>query len=127
MTSGSNNKVSQFSNQKYINLETYRKNGQPVQTPVWFVLDRGIIYVRTDKNSGKIKRAKNNSHVSITPCNARGHPKGEWVGGEIRMVSTSESERASLLLEQKYGLQGKMIRMFNKLRNTAPIVISIQM
>lgn len=126
-SSGSNNKISQFSNQKYINLETYRKNGQPVQTPVWFVLDSGIIYVRTDKNSGKIKRAKKNSHVSITPCNARGHPKGEWVDGEIRMVSTSESERAFLLLEQKYGLQGKVIRMFNKLRNTAPIVISIQM
>ena len=78
-SSGSNNKISQFSNQKYINLETYRKNGQPVQRPVWFVLDSGIIYVRTDKNSGKIKRAKKNSIVSITPCKARGHPKGEWV------------------------------------------------
>jgi PPOX class probable F420-dependent enzyme len=128
MTSSNNNsKISQFSNQKYINLETYRKNGQPVQTPVWFVLDNGIIYVRTDKNSGKIKRTKKNSHVRITPCNARGHPKGEWVDGETRIVSNSESERAFRLLDQKYGLQGKMIRMFNKLRNTAPIAISIQM
>jgi PPOX class probable F420-dependent enzyme len=122
----SGNKISQFSNQKYINLETYRKNGQAVQTPVWFVIEDNVIYVRTDRNSGKIKRARNNPHVRITPSNARGHPKGEWINGEMRIASTSESERANQLLKQKYGLQGKLIRMFNKIRNTRPIVISIQ-
>jgi PPOX class probable F420-dependent enzyme len=122
----SGNKISQFSNQKYINLETYRKNGQAVQTPVWFVIEDNVIYVRTDRNSGKIKRARNNPHVRITPSNARGQPKGEWINGEMRIASTSESERANQLLKQKYGLQGKLIRMFNKIRNTRPIVISIQ-
>ena len=118
--------MSQFSNQKYINLETYRKNGQAVQTPVWFVIIDGSIYIRTDSNSGKIKRARNNTHVRITPCTARGKPKGEWVNGEIRIASSSESQRADHLLKQKYGLQSKIIRMYNKIRKTEPIIMSIQ-
>ena len=122
----SRNKISQFLNQKYINLETYRKNGQAVQTPVWFAIDGSIIYVRTDTNSGKIKRARNNPHVRLTPSNARGQPKGEWIDGEIKIASTSESERANQLLRQKYGLQGKIIRMVNKIRKTKPIVVSIK-
>jgi len=122
----SGNKISQFLNQKYINLETYRKNGQAVQTPVWFAIEDSMIYVRTDNNSGKIKRARNNPHVRITPSNARGQPKGEWIDGEMRIASTTESERANQLLSQKYGLQGKIIRMVNKIRKTRPIVIFIQ-
>jgi uncharacterized protein len=122
----SRNKISQFLNQKYINLETYRKNGQAVQTPVWFAIDGSIIYVRTDSNSGKVKRARNNSHVRITPSNARGQPKGEWIDGEMKIASTAESERANQLLRKKYGLQGKIIRMVNKIRKTKPIVIYIQ-
>jgi PPOX class probable F420-dependent enzyme len=122
----SGNKISQFLNQKYINLETYRKNGQAVQTPVWFAIEDNVIYVRTDNNSGKIKRARNNPHVRITPSNARGQPKGEWVDGKLRIASTAESERANQLLNQKYGLQGKVVRMINKIRNTRPIVIVIQ-
>jgi uncharacterized protein len=130
MSSNNNNnnnrKISQFLNQKYINLETYRKNGQPVQTPVWFTIDGATIYIRTDMNSGKVKRAKNNPHIRITPCNSRGQPKGIWVNSEVRTASTSESERANQLLKKKYGLEGKIIRMFNKLRSTRPIVLYIQ-
>ena len=122
----SGNKIAQFLNQKYINLETYRKNNQAVQTPVWFAIEDNMIYVRTDNNSGKIKRARNNPHVRITPSNARGQPKGEWVDGEMRIANTAESERANQLLRQKYGLQGKIIRIVNKIRKTKPIVISIQ-
>jgi uncharacterized protein len=48
-----NNNISQFSNEKYINLETYRRNGQPVQTPVWFVIDGRTLYIRTDIILGK--------------------------------------------------------------------------
>ena len=125
MSSNNNAKIAQFSNQKYVNLETYGKNGRAVQTPVWFVIDNGQIYIRTDGNSGKIKRAKKNPRVRITPCNARGHPKGGWTDGLMRKASDSESELANRLLKQKYGLQGKIVRIFNVLRKTNPIVICI--
>ena len=121
-----NNNISQFLNQKYINLETYRRNGQAVRTTVWFVMDAGTIYIRTDMNSGKIKRIKNNPNIRITPSGARGQLKGKWIEGKIKMAGSLEVEHANQLLEQKYGIQGKIIRVFNKIRNTRPTVLSIQ-
>jgi PPOX class probable F420-dependent enzyme len=126
MIMSTNNNVSQFLNQKYINLETYRRNGQAVRTTVWFVMDAGTIYIRTDMNSGKIKRIKNNPNIRITPSGARGQLKGKWIEGKIKMAGSLELEHANQLLEQKYGIQGKIIRAFNKIRNTRATVLSIQ-
>ena len=42
-------------NKKYISLETYRKNGISIRTPVWFVILDDIIHVVTREKTGKIK------------------------------------------------------------------------
>jgi hypothetical protein len=40
---------------KYALLTTYRKNGDPVPTPVWFGLDEdGAVYFYADETSGKV-------------------------------------------------------------------------
>ncbi len=117
--------LAQFLNQKYINLETYKKSGQAVHTPVWFVQDNGVIYVRTDKNSGKVKRVRNNPHVRIMPCDIRGRPKGEWIDGTIQIANDYESQQANQLLNQKYGLRGKMLGIMYKLRKIEFVVLSI--
>ena len=52
------NHFEQFKDKKYLNLETYRKNGQVMPTPVWFVQDGEVFYVRTGANSGKVKRIR---------------------------------------------------------------------
>lgn len=39
--------LQQFENQQFLNLETFRKNGIGVKTPVWFVQDGETLYVRT--------------------------------------------------------------------------------
>ena len=121
----SRDKLTQFLDQKYINLETYKKNGQVVQTPVWFVLEEGKIYVRTDKNSGKVKRMRNNPNVRITPCSIRGRPKGESIDGTIQIATENESKRAKQLLNQKYGLRGKMLGIMYMLRKIEFVVVSI--
>ncbi|HEY7079523.1 MAG TPA: PPOX class F420-dependent oxidoreductase [Nitrososphaeraceae archaeon] len=125
--SNNNNKdILQFLNQKYVNLETYRRNGKAVRTTVWFVMDAGTIYIRTDMNSGKVKRIKNNPNIRVAPSGPRGQLRGKLIEGQMKMGSSLESEHANQLLDKKYGLQGKIIRMFNKLRNTKPIVLLIQ-
>jgi PPOX class probable F420-dependent enzyme len=117
--------LAQFLNQKYINLETYKKSGQAVHTPAWFVQDNGVIYVRTDKNSGKVKRVRNNPHARMVPCNIRGRPKGQWIDGTIQVANDYESQHASQLLNQKYGLRGKMFGIMYKLRKIEFVVLSI--
>ena len=71
------NHLDQFLDQKYINLETYKRDGTPVKTPVWFVIDNDLIYVITRDSTGKVKRLKNNQDVQIVPCSFKGEPKNE--------------------------------------------------
>jgi PPOX class probable F420-dependent enzyme len=112
--------LAQFSNQKqYINLETYKKVGEAVQTPMWFVNYNGVIYVSTTGDSGKVKRLRNNSHIRIVPCNFTGQPSGEWIEAEAHIVNSNESEKANKLLKQKYDLQATFPRTVEE------VVISI--
>ena len=114
---------------KYINLETYRKNGGGVRTPVWFVEsssgDSSILYIRTSDDTGKYKRIRNNPSVQIAPCDMRGSIKGEWVKGEARIASEEEKLKAFKMLEKKYGMVYKMTRMFLSGKNYVVIAIRI--
>jgi len=116
----------QFAGEKYINLETYRKNGQGVRTPVWFVESGdGILYVRTSDDTGKYKRIRNNPSVQIAPCDMRGGVKGKWVKGEARIASEDEKLKTFKMLEKKYGMIYKMTRMFMSGKNYVVIAIRI--
>ncbi|MDQ3968864.1 MAG: PPOX class F420-dependent oxidoreductase [Thermoproteota archaeon] len=115
--------------EKYINLETYRKNGRGVRTPVWFVEsgsdDGSILYVRTSDDTGKYKRIRNNPSVQIAPCDMRGSVKGNWVKGEARIASEEEKLKVFKMLEKKYGIIYKMTRMFMSRKNYVVIAIRI--
>jgi PPOX class probable F420-dependent enzyme len=115
----------QLAGEKYINLETYRKNGRAVRTPVWFVEGDGIIYIRTSDDTGKYKRIRNNPSVQIAPCDMRGSVKGQWVKGEAKMVSEEEKLKVFKMLEKKYGMMYKMTRMFLSGKNYVVIAIRI--
>jgi PPOX class probable F420-dependent enzyme len=116
--------LSQLAGEKYISIETYRKSGQPVRTPVWFAESGGILYVRTSDDTGKYKRIRNDSSVQVAPCDMRGNVKGEWVKAKARIVSDDEKERAYKMLEKKYGLIYKMSSMFLGGRNYVVLAIS---
>ncbi len=88
---------------KYISLETYKKNNQPVKTPVWFVIYNDLVNVVTREDTGKVKRIKNNPHVKIAPCTFKGKPTGEWFSGNASKVSGEESDTAIKLRKKKYG------------------------
>lgn len=92
-----------FTGESYLNLATLRKNGKEVHTPVWFVQENGLLFVRTIRNSGKVKRIQNNPNVRVAPCEVDGRLRGDWVKGRARLATAAESERTSQLLEEKYG------------------------
>ena len=119
------NKLAQFANQQFINVETFRKNGQGVQTPVWFVEDNGTLYVRTGDNSFKVKRIRNNPRVRVMPCDMRGGPKGEWVEGQARFATADEDKRVGQLLTKKYGLQKTLLEVMSKLQGRKYTVFAI--
>ena len=104
--------LDQFDKQKYLNLETFRKNGASMKSPVWFVQEGETIYVQTVANSGKVKRIRNNGHVNITPCKMDGAPTGTWTPAEAREITDIEVfKKVNRLLDKKYGLMKKMFAL----------------
>jgi hypothetical protein len=118
-------RLAQFASQQFINVETFRKNGQGVQTPVWFVEDKGTLYVRTVENSFKVKRIRNTPRVRVMPCDVRGGPKGEWVEGQAHFATAAEDKRVGQLLTKKYGFQKTMFEVMSKLQGRKYTVIAI--
>jgi PPOX class probable F420-dependent enzyme len=119
------NKLVQFQKQQYLSVETFRKNGQGVPTPVWFAQDGNTLYVRTVDGSGKVKRIRNNPRVRVMPCGVRGQPMGEWVEGQARFAGADESDRANSLLTRKYGLMKVMFELAAKFQRRQYTVIAI--
>jgi uncharacterized protein len=104
--------INQFNESKYINLETYRKSGKAVITPVWFVFERENFFVITRSGTGKVKRLRNNPNVRISPCSFRGQVKGKWIEGIASFVDPIEFPRIISLRNKKYGIQSKIISLF---------------
>ena len=122
-------KLKQFEGQSFLNLETFRRNGSGVKTPVWFTRDDETLYVRTVAGSGKVKRIKNNGCVKIVPCQANGTPTGEWVTALAAEVSDPETaELVRCLLEKKYGaVQVKGFSTLTALRREKYTVLIIHL
>jgi uncharacterized protein len=120
--------ASDFSNEKYIVLETYRRNGNPVRTPVWFVEDNRTIYVRTGAKSGKVKRLRRNPSLKLATSNGRGNPKGQWIDATAAFANDQERLAAYDRLKQKYGLQWKMVNLLHRIQGkTDEPVLSIRL
>ena len=123
----SDTRLSQFQNQSYLNLETFRKNGVGVMTPVWCVEDGGVLYVRTIANSGKVKRIRNNSQVRVVPSGGRGEPRGEWVDACAALADETRSEQVNRLMKHKYGMQKSMFDLLGRFNKSDYATLAIQL
>ena len=123
----SNGKLAQFANQKYLNLESYRRDGQGVRTPLWFVEDGGSLYFYTVAHSYKVKRIAANPRVRVAPCDMRGALKGEWVDATARRLDEGESRRANELLNRKYGWAKRMLNFLAKIRGHERAAFAIRL
>lgn len=114
-----------LSDEQYINLETFKKNGSGVKTPVWFVIDK-VIYVITRSKTGKVKRLKNHSKIRICPCSFNGTPKGEWLSGTATRIEGNEAKKAIELRNKKYGFKAKLAGFLSKSKGEL-VVYSIKL
>ncbi|NTU64954.1 MAG: PPOX class F420-dependent oxidoreductase [Chloroflexi bacterium] len=118
--------LAQFANQQYLNLETYRKDGQAVRTPVWFAEDDGTLFLHTVKNTGKVKRIRRSAQVRVAPCDMVGTITGEWIAGEAHLLDAEGIRRVNDLLDRKYGAAKAEFERRNNLQNVAWDAIEIR-
>ena len=111
-----NNKLAQFADQNYLNLESYRKRGEAIRTPLWFAQDGDVLYFYTIAHSFKVKRLMNNPRCRIAPCDMRGNLKGDWLDATARPLEPEEAKHADNLLNAKYGLMKRTLNFFARLR-----------
>ncbi|HSH02701.1 MAG TPA: PPOX class F420-dependent oxidoreductase [Anaerolineae bacterium] len=89
---------------RYINLETFRANGEGVKTPVWQVPHEGRVYVWTQPEAWKVKRIRGNERVRVCICEQAGEPLSEWLEARARVLTGEAdiaAQRARLI--EKYG------------------------
>jgi hypothetical protein len=118
--------LEQFSKQKYINLETYKRDNTPIKTPVWFVIDNGLVYIITRESTGKVKRLKNNQNVRIVPCSFKGEIKSEWVNGKAQKIMGSEADKVIKIRKKKYGFAVRLSGLFTSQKGNL-VVYSIEL
>lgn len=96
---------------KYVSFTTFRKNGVPVPTPVWFApMGDGTYGFMTNDKVGKTKRLAHTSRITVQECDMRGRvvagaPALE--GEAIVLRSAADQARVRAAIERKYGLMAK--------------------
>lgn len=115
-----------FEKARYLNLETYRRTGAPVRTPVWFALGDGTLYIYTLAGAGKVKRIRNQAAVRVAPCSMRGALTGDWQAGTARIVEGPEVDRAHALLNRKYWPK-RLVDFLSPGRRTKQRIIAVML
>jgi hypothetical protein len=119
--------LAQFANQQYLNLESFKRDGTPVQTPVWFAEDDGTLYIYTLANAGKVRRIRRNPRVRIAPCTMRGNVTGQWMEAEAHIMDATTAEHGHTLLLQKYGWKKSLGNVFSELMKRERMVMTIRL
>lgn len=105
-----------LTDERYLNLATFRRTGAAVETPVWFAALDGKLYVFSAADAGKVKRLRNSPRARVAACDLRGRLRGDWLDASARIVTDSATiERALAALHAKYGLQMRLADFFSRL------------
>ncbi|MPQ97627.1 PPOX class F420-dependent oxidoreductase [Modestobacter sp. I12A-02628] len=112
---------------EYVSLTTFRRTGQPVATPVWAAPYRPgpaanagsvtgdgsgepMLVVWTRADSGKVKRLRHTSRVTVAPCDARGRLLGDAVEATAGLLDPADEPAALAAMSRRYGLRFQLVR-----------------
>ncbi len=119
--------ISTIGNPRYIAIETFRKNGEGVITPVWCAAEGSKLYVFTDGDTGKVKRIRNNPRVKVCVSSYNGKPKGEWVEATAKIQDSKDDVlHAHRLLMAKYWLQYRLLNWLSPTMGAKSDVVIIE-
>jgi uncharacterized protein len=127
--SAETNPFAAFEEQKYLSLETFRKNGEGVRTPIWFAAEKGgapVLYIYTIADTGKVKRIRNNPQVRIAPCDMRGNITGEWVSARAEILSGDAALMGTRALNRKYFPLKQVMGFFARFSRRERLVMALR-
>ena len=112
---------------RYVRLSTFRKSGAVVPTPVWFARLGKNLYVVTGRNTGKVKRIRNNPGVAVAPSDFRGRPKGPEMRAVAGVTDEQRGGPADRALRGKYGWQYRVFEVVEGLRGATDDLVYLEL
>lgn len=106
---------SQIADSQFVSLGTYRKSGVLVSTPVWIARDGDDLVVTTERATGKVKRLRRDSRVSLRPCGRAGRVAVDAITVTATARLDADETAADVALRAKYGFQFTLILGFERL------------
>ena len=102
--------------ERYVSLATFRRSGEEMRTPVWFVAAPGTggrsLWVYTNAKSGKVKRIRRDPRARVAACDVRGRVHGEWLAARARLIEGDVAQRPAFeALLAKYGWQMRALKL----------------
>ena len=110
---------------QFMSLTTFRKNGEPVSTPVWFAQEGENLYVLSAADAGKVKRIRHNAQVEVAPCTLIGKLIGEPVEAMASILPGDHAVKAINALNRKYGFQKRMFDLYHLIRGIHRVYLEI--
>jgi PPOX class probable F420-dependent enzyme len=110
---------------RFIALTTFRRSGQPVSTPVQFVVDGDRLLVRTAHDAGKLKRIAHTSTVVVAACDSRGRATGPTLAGRATILGPDAVEPMLARLHARHRIAGPLFSAIRRLRGQHNVIIEI--
>ena len=105
--------------------EEKRDSGVPVLTTVLLAVANDKIYVWTTKDSGKVKRIRNNATVQIAPSTGLGRQLDPIAAATARILSVSEQTEAQSVTDRQFGWMKKFFALIWRLQGREQVYIEI--
>ncbi len=100
--------MSAISDEKYVRLTTFTKDGGRKESPVWIAeLGEGTVGFTTGLDSWKVKRIGNTATIELSPSDMKGRVKdgSSTVTGTATVVTGPDFESVQAAIRAKYGFQ----------------------
>jgi PPOX class probable F420-dependent enzyme len=124
---GSPNPFDALEGHRYVRLSTFRRSGKAVPTPVWFARVGESLYVVTGRDTGKVKRIRNNPDVALAPCDFRCRPRGRDRRAVARITGEPKGSVADRALRSKYGWQYRLFELLEGLRGATEELVFLEL
>ena len=82
--------VTELGGERFVSIQTVRRDGTPVATPVWVVAFDDHLYVWTGSQTGQGQTDRHNPAAGLAPCTRRGTVTGPAVPAQAVIVPVSE-------------------------------------
>ena len=109
---------------EFIRLTTFRRSGIAVPTPVWFVPDGNALLVTTMDTTGKAKRLRHTSRVTVCVSDRRGGTKGPEIKATADLLTGADAVDVRKRVTRRYGFQGRVLltiaHVVSSVRNRTP-------